>query len=131
MNHTLKVIKEPLIHNGKQVIRFSDIELQKLGKTSFTQNKNHIAVLNKILEHFETDDLFVCMMLAFNYGEMVGRRCERDLIKHNALATFQWMKVYYKENGCFPKTQKELWDWEKEFVNELETKEGVHSENNH
>lgn len=118
-------IKEPQICYCGQGVRFSDTELKKIGETTFTQNKNYVEVLNRIPEHFDTDDLFVCMMLAFNYGEMVGRRCKRDLIKWNSLATFQWMKMYHEENGCLPKTQIQLWDWEKEFISKSKVEEGV------
>lgn len=117
--------QEPLIYRGAKVLRPSDIELEKLEQTAFTENKNYIRVLNRIPKHFNTSDLFLCMMLAFNYGEMKGRECERDMIKWNASATFSWLKLYHQENGCFPDTEADLWKWEKTYLHELEAKEGV------
>lgn len=120
--------QEIIVEQGIRSLRTSDIELQKLKETSSTTNPNYITVLKRIPEYFKTNNLFVLMVLAFNYGEMKGRECERDMIKWNASATFQWMKIYYEENGCFPDTEADLWKWEKEFVNELEAKEGgVHA----
>lgn len=117
--------QEIIIDQGVRSFRASDIELEKLGKTTFIENPNHITVLKRIPEYFKTNKLFTLMVLAFNYGEMKGRECERDMIKWNASATFQWMKVYYQENGCFPDNEADLWKWEKTYVHELEAKEGV------
>lgn len=116
---------EILIHRGSKTYTWSDKELEKLSKTNFTENPNYTRVLRKIPEYFRTNDLFICMMLAFNYGEMIGRRSEAEKIKWNASATFGWMKIYYEKNGCFPDTQKDLWDWQKRFVEELERTEGA------
>lgn len=117
--------QEPTVYCGSKVFKASDIELEKLSKTSVTDNRNYLTVLGRIPSYFETESLCACMLLAFNYGEMKGRECERDMIKWNALATFEWMKVYHEENGCFPDTQEDLWNWEKAYVNGLEMKEGV------
>lgn len=113
------IINEPIIHRGSKSYRVSDIELEKLGETTVTNNLNYLKVLKRIPTYFETDDLFMCMSLAFNFGELKGRECERDMIKWNALATFEWMKTYYNKNGCFPDTQKDLWEWEKAYVYKL------------
>ena len=118
-------IQEPLIHCGAKVLRPSDIELEKLEQTAFTENRNYIRVLNRIPKHFNTSDLFLCMMLAFNYGEMKGRECARDMIKWNASATFSWLRLYHQENGCFPDNEADLRKWEKAYVHELEVKEGA------
>ncbi len=106
-------------------IKWDSIELKKLGKTHFIDNQNYRRVLRKIPEYFRTNDLFTCMMLAFNYGEMIGRKCEAEKIKWNASATFSWLKLYHQENGCFPDTEADLRKWEKAYVHELEAKEGV------
>lgn len=106
-------------------------ELERLDKATITNNVNYIKVLSSIPQHFQTDDLFICMLAAFTFGNEKGRECEKDMIKWNASATFQNMKVYHQENGCFPKTQRELWEWEKEYVNELEKKADDESDNNH
>lgn len=116
---------EILIHRGSQTYTWSDKELEKLGKTTFTEKPNYMCVLKRIPEYFGTNDLFMCMMLAFSYGEMKGRACEAEKIKWNAGATFGWMKIYYEKKGCFPDTEKDLWDWEHEFMNELDAKEGM------
>lgn len=117
--------RETLIYCGSKTYTWSDKELEKLSKTNFTENPNYMRVLRKIPEYFRTNDLFTCMMLAFNYGEMKGRECERDMIKWNASATFSWLKLYHQENGCFPDNEADLRKWEKAYVHELEAKEGV------
>lgn len=107
--------REPLIICSSKAFRTSDIELQKLGKTSIIENPNYITVLKRIPKYFNTSDLVMCMMLAFNYGDMKGRECERDLIEWNASATFYNMKSYAKfHNGKLPETFNDLKEWEKE-----------------
>lgn len=85
--------------------------LKELATMPFTENFNYIRVIRSIPTYFDTNDIYICMMLAFNFGNARGRECERDMIKHNALATFGWMKRYHKENGCFPDTEADLWKW--------------------
>ena len=104
---------------------YVDEQLVILGKATFTDNRNYQRVIRAIPEHFGSNDIFACMMLAFNFGEMKGRECERDKIKWNASATFSWLKLYHQENGCFPDTEADLRKWEKAYVHELEAKEGV------
>lgn len=96
------------------------IWIKELEQLPFTKNENYIRTLKEIPKHFESENLFFCMMLAFNFGEQRGRSCERDLIKNNSLATFQWLKFYFNENGCLPNSLNELWIWKKEFAKELE-----------
>lgn len=120
--------QEIIIDRGIRSYRTSDIELQKLKETSTPTNPNYITVLKRIPEYFKTNNLFSLMLLAFNYGEMKGRKCERDMIKWNASAIFGWMKLYHKENGCFPDTETDLWEWEKEFVKELEEHHNILTE---
>lgn len=104
----MKIIKD--IHQY-----YVDDQLTILGKTTFTDNKNYQRVIRTIPEHFESNDIFACMMLAFNFGEMKGRECERDKIKWNALATFHNMKSYAQSHdGQLPKTLNDLKDWEEE-----------------
>lgn len=105
-----------VIHNGQKILRPSDIDLEKLGKTPIIENRNYLNALKRIPDYFNTNDLFTCMMFAFKYGENKGREYERDLIKWNALATFEWMKKYFKDNGYLPETQKDLYNWEKRYL---------------
>lgn len=114
------IINEPIIHRGAKSYRASDIELEKLGETTVTNNLNYLRVLKRIPTYFETDDLFMCMSLAFNFGELKGRECERDMIQCNALATFYNMKSYASlHNGKLPKTFDDLKKWEEEYHNKL------------
>ena len=114
------IINEPIIHRGSKSYRSSDIELEKLGETTVTNNLNYLRVLKRIPTYFETDDLFLCMSLAFNFGELKGRECERDMIQCNALATFYNMKSYASlHNGKLPKTFDDLKKWEEEYHNQL------------
>ena len=113
--------QEIIVEQGIRSLRTSDIELQKLKETSSTTNPNYITVLKRIPEYFKTNNLFVLMVLAFNYGEMKGRECERDMIKWNALATFHNMKSYAQvHNGQLPKTLNDLKDWEEEVKKGVE-----------
>lgn len=99
---------------------YVDEQLAILGKTTFTDNRNYQRVIRAIPKHFGSNDIFACMMLAFAFGEMKGRECERDMIKWNALATFQNMKSYAQvHNGQLPKTQKELKEWIEETKKEV------------
>ncbi len=94
---------------------YVDEQLAILGKTTFTDNRNYQRVIRANPEHFGSNDIFACMMLAFNFGEMKGRECERDKIKWNALATFHNMKSYAQAHeGQLPKTLNDLKDWEEE-----------------
>ena len=88
-------------------------EFERLKELSMTDNKNYIKVLERIPSHFKAeDDVFKCMMLAFSYGELKGRECERDQIKWNSMATFYNMKTYAsKHNGELPKTPNDLKEW--------------------
>lgn len=114
------IINEPIIHRGAKSYRASDIELEKLGETTVTNNLNYLRVLKRIPTYFETDDLFMCMSLAFNFGELKGRECERDMIQCNVLATFYNMKSYASlHNGKLPKTFDDLKKWEEEYHNKL------------
>ena len=112
MNITLN---EPIIHSGSKTYRASDRWLKELGETTITNNRNYLTVLRRIPSYFETEDLFLCMSLAFNFGELIGKECERDMIKWNALCTFNNMKIYAQEhNGELPTTFDDLKKWEKE-----------------
>lgn len=96
-----------------------EIELKELSKTTIPQNQNYIEVLKRIPDYFNitAGNEIMGLILAFNYGEIVGRRCEKDLIKWNALATFYNMKSYAsKHNGELPKTQQELHEWLDDYI---------------
>lgn len=89
--------------------------LKELTAIPFTENLNYIRVIRSIPKYFKTNDIYMCMMLAFNFGNARGRECERDMIKWNALATFHNMKSYAQvHNGQLPKTLNDLKDWEEE-----------------
>ncbi len=91
--------------------------LKELEQLPFTENENYIRTLKEIPKHFESENLFFCMMLAFNFGEQRGKACERNKINWNAIACFQNMKFYaHKHNGELPKTYNDLY----KFVEELE-----------
>jgi hypothetical protein len=104
--------------------------LKELEKTAFTENMNYIRVIRSIPTYFNTNDIYACMMLAFNFGEQRGRECERDLIKWNALATFYNMKSYaYTHDGKLPETFNDLKEWEKErkkYHEQLAERDGDH-----
>ncbi len=90
--------------------------LSNLDNTPFTQNKNYINVIQNIPTYFGTNNLYFCMMIAFNFGNLIGIKCERDLIKWNSLATFQYMKLYAKDHdGKLPKTFNDLKEYEKQY----------------
>lgn len=92
--------------------RISDEWLQELAKTTIPSNANYITTIKRIPEYFNYDEPLMCMILAFNFGELRGRECERDLIKWNALACFYNMQSYAKaHDGNLPKTQQELMAW--------------------
>ena len=122
-NKTLKMIN----CEEDEAYRIDRKWLNEIKKTSYTENKNYINVIKQIPMYFKTDNLFKCMMLAFNFGELRGRECEKDKIKWNALATFQWMKTYYDEKGYLPDTLEDLETYEKEFLNNLGMKVGDHN----
>lgn len=101
------------------LIKISDRgELERLEELPMTENKNYIKVLEKIPSHFKAEnDVIKCMMLAFSYGELKGRECERNQIEWNSTATFYNMKIYASmHNGELPKTLDDLVKWEKEII---------------
>ena len=95
---------------------FDTMEIDKIKETNMSLNKNYIRVLNKIPKHFKLDNDLEKMILAFNYGEMIGRKCEKDTIEWNAFACFQTMKMFYKLNGKLPQTQQELQKWKDSYL---------------
>ena len=104
----MKIIRDKRQH-------YVDEQLVILGETTFTDNRNFQRVIRAIPENFGSNNIFTCMMLAFNFGEMKGRESERSKIKWNATATFQNMKSYAQvHNGQLPKTLNDLKDWEEE-----------------
>lgn len=101
--------QETMIHSSSKVYSISDIWLEELGKTTIPCNPNYITTIKRIPEFFNEENLLMCMILAFNFGELRGRECERDLIKRNASACFYNMRSYAKaHNGELPKSQQEL-----------------------
>lgn len=124
----LEKCKELVVEQGIKSYSQSDRWLEELKEKSAIENPNYISVLKRIPSYFKVSDFYKCMMLAFKFGESRGRECEKDLIKNNASATFSVMKLYHQVNGCLPKTEKEMWKWEKEFLCTLEMEENHHEQ---
>ncbi|WP_050637684.1 hypothetical protein [Candidatus Stoquefichus sp. SB1] len=94
------------------ISRISDIWLEELGKTTIPGIPNYITTIKRIPEFFNEENLLMCMILAFNFGELRGRECERDLIKRNASACFYNMRSYADaHNGELPNSQEDLKKW--------------------
>jgi len=103
-----------------KIYNYVNEQIKLLGETTIINNPNYLKVIKAIPTYFDTNNLMMCMTLAFNFGEMKGRECERDLIKWNASATFYNMKSYASEhNGELPDTFKDLKNWRKEIVSQV------------
>lgn len=86
--------------------------LQELATMPFTENLNYIRVIRSIPTYFDTSDIYMCMMFAFNFGNARGRECEQEKIKWNSLACFHNMHAYANaHDGKLPKTQEDLKTW--------------------
>lgn len=102
-----------------KIYNYVNEQLELLGKTTIPDNSNYLKVIRAIPQYFKSNDLFMCMITAFNFGEMKGRECERDFIKWNALATFYNLKAYANlHNGKLPKTFNDLKQWEEAYYNQ-------------
>lgn len=93
--------------------------IKELSNTSL--NENYIDVIKAIPDKFNVhDDIDKAMLIAFNYGEMVGRSCERDMMKWDNSAIFENMRTYAGfHNSNLPKSLDDLIQWVNEYVRSI------------
>lgn len=93
--------------------------IKKLSNTSL--NENYIDVIKAIPDKFNVQgDIDKAMLIAFNYGEMVGRSCERDMLKWDNSAIFENIRTYASiHNGNLPNSLDDLAKWVNDFVSDI------------